>query len=316
MKTAQWNGSDIGDLAGHTAIVTGASSGIGYETARMLALKGAHVIIAVRNLRKGLAAAGKIRGEKESTDVDVMELDLAHLASVEKFAQAVTDRVHRLDLLINNAGVMIPPYGKTADGFELQMGTNHLGHYALTGHLLPLILTTPGSRVVNVSSMAHRMGKLDFNDLHWDDRSYNARRAYGDSKLANLYFTMELGRRLDAAGADVISTASHPGWTATDLMRHSPLFAFSSRFLAQTPWMGALPTLRAALDAEAANGAFYGPDGFMEMRGWPVRIDPNARAQDSAIAAQLWEFSRTLTGVDIDAMLQKQGSVNSVKEMA
>ncbi|MDT8322875.1 MAG: oxidoreductase [Bacteroidota bacterium] len=304
-KQQQWDSDDIGDLTGRRAIVTGASSGIGYETARVLAAKGAQVVLAVRNLRKGSAAADALRGETEGARVDVMEMDLARLASVEAFAFAVRDGFDRLDLLINNAGVMIPPYGKTADGFELQMGTNHFGHFALTGHLLPLLMSTPGARIVNVSSMAHRAGKLDFNDLNWEQRSYNASRAYSDSKIANLYFTDELARRLAAADADVLAVAAHPGWTATELQPHSSLFDFLNRFFAQAPEMGALPTLRAALDPDAESGAFYGPAGFLQLRGYPVRVEASARARNSSIAAQLWEFSRQLTGVDIDEALQR-----------
>jgi NAD(P)-dependent dehydrogenase (short-subunit alcohol dehydrogenase family) len=313
-KYPRWDGSVIGDLSGKLAVVTGSSSGIGYETARILAEKHAHVIVAVRDLRKGTAAADRIRGERQSARVEVMEVDLANLASVDAFARAVREKTDRIDLLINNAGVMLPPFSRTADGFELQMGTNHLGHYALTGHLLPLLTASPGSRIVNVTSMAHRVGNLDFNDLDWERRSYKPVRAYGDSKIANLYFTFELARRLASAGADVTATAAHPGYTATELMRHSSLLRLLNRFFAQSAVVGALPTLRAALDPEATAGAFFGPSGFMQMRGRPVRVECSVRARDRNVAGQLWEFSRLMTGVDIDATLANVTRRSDIRE--
>lgn len=294
----QWNSSNIESQSGRVVIVTGSSSGIGFETARMLADKGAKVIIAVRNMNKGIAAMGRIRAQHEHADLQVMELDLASLDSVRSFSEAFRKQFTRLDLLINNAGVMVPPYGKTADGFELQMGTNHLGHFALTGLLIDILNATSGSRVVNVSSTAHRAGNLDFDDLAWEKRTYKAWRAYGDSKLANLLFSGELQRRLRAAGSSVLVTSAHPGWTATELQRHSGFFDSLNAFFAQSSAMGALPTLRAALDNEVKGGEFYGPSGFMEMRGFPVRVSPNSRAQETDAAMTLWDISTTLTGIE------------------
>jgi len=194
MKKHKWDSNNISDQQGKTAIVTGATSGIGLETARVLAVKGAAVVMAVRNTAKGEAAAAKIKGENGNVTITVMEMDLADLASVRRFAEAFAKTHSRLDLLINNAGVMIPPLSRTADGFELQFGTNHLGHFALTGHLIEILQRTPGSRVVNVSSMAHKFGSIDFDDLNWEKRNYKKWQAYGASKIANLYFTYELQR--------------------------------------------------------------------------------------------------------------------------
>jgi NAD(P)-dependent dehydrogenase (short-subunit alcohol dehydrogenase family) len=218
MKNEKWNTENILSQKGRIVIVTGSSSGIGYETARVLANKQASVIIAVRNLDKGNKALAKIIQQNKDADVQVMELDLANLASVKSFAENFHKNYSRLDLLINNAGVMIPPYAKTTDGFELQFGTNHLGHFALTGQLLKLLISTQGSRIVNVSSGAHNFGKIDFDDLNWEKRNYAQWTAYGDSKLANLYFTYELDRKLKEQGINTLVTASHPGWTATRLL--------------------------------------------------------------------------------------------------
>ncbi|RMG33977.1 MAG: SDR family NAD(P)-dependent oxidoreductase [Methanobacteriota archaeon] len=297
MKKENWTQEKIPSQKGRVAIVTGASSGIGYETARILANKGAHVILAVRNPEKGERALERIKLQNANARVRVMVLDLANLASVREFAEEFKRRFERLDLLINNAGVMIPPYSKTADGFELQFGTNHLGHFALTGLLLDLLINTPGSRIVNVASMAHKYGNLNFDDLNWEKRPYKAWRAYGDSKLANLYFTYHLAEKLNAAGVDVKVTAAHPGWTATDLQRHSGVFQLGNKLFAQSAEMGALPTLRAATDPDARSGDYYGPDGFQEWRGYPVKVQSNQLSHDREIARRLWEVSEKLTGV-------------------
>ncbi len=297
MNTQKWNAENIADQQGRTAIVTGASSGIGFEAARVLAGKGAQVIIAVRSLEKGSAAADKIRQQNQNADLKVMELDLANLASVKTFAEAFRKNYARLDLLINNAGVMIPPYSKTTDGFELQFGTNHLGHFALTGSLLELLTGTKDARVVNVASGAHNAGNLDFNDLQWEERGYSSWRAYGDSKLANLYFTYQLNKKLKENGLGVISTAAHPGYTATELQRHVSFIAFLNNFFAQDVTMGALPTLRAATEEGLKGGEYFGPDGFMEMWGNPVEVASNKLSHDEKIAEKLWEVSEELTGV-------------------
>jgi NAD(P)-dependent dehydrogenase (short-subunit alcohol dehydrogenase family) len=283
--------------------VTGANSGLGYETARALARKGATVILAVRSLEKGHAAAEQIEGEAPASQVEVMHLDLADLASVQQFAEAFRTGYDRLDLLINNAGVMMLPQRQaTADGFEMQFGTNHLGHFALTGRLLDLLQRTPGSRVVVVSSTAHRISGINFEDLQ-SEGSYSSAGAYGQSKLANLLFAYELQRRLDAAqasgatGSGILVAASHPGWTATNLQQHSRLFMWLNPMLAQRPEMGALPTLYAATAPDVVAGGFYGPGGFLELRGAPKRVYSNRRSRDQAAAARLWAESEALTGV-------------------
>lgn len=223
----KWTAENIPDQKGRIVIVTGGSSGIGYEAARVLANKNAKVIIAVRNLEKGKVAKTKILKQKSNADVEVMRIDLSDLSSVKEFVTEYKNKYNKLDLLINNAGVMIPPYSKTKDGFELQFGTNHLGHFALTIQLLDTIKGTPNSRIVNVSSNAHNMGNINFDDLNWEKRKYSAWKSYGDSKIANLYFTFELAKQLNK---QVLITAAHPGWTATDLQRNSGLMAFLNKF--------------------------------------------------------------------------------------
>jgi NAD(P)-dependent dehydrogenase (short-subunit alcohol dehydrogenase family) len=282
--------TDAPDMTGRSVIVTGANSGIGAAAARALAGAGARVVLAVRNLDKGRTAAATMAGETE-----VRELDLASLASVREFAAAWDGEI---DLLINNAGVMVPPLTRTADGFELQFGTNHLGHFALTN----LLLEHVSGRVVTVSSTAHRFGRIDFEDLNWERKPYNAWRAYGQSKLANLLFTAELQRRLTAAGSDVLATAAHPGYAATNLQSHSQrrsldlVMAISNRLFAQDENGGALPTLHAAVGDIPGNG-FAGPEGFMEQRGAPKLVGRSAAAQDMDVARRLWDVSEELTGV-------------------
>ncbi len=295
-QTKNWTADQIQDQAGRVVIVTGSTSGIGEEAARVLAGKNATVVMAVRNTEKGVSVADTIRSEFPSSDVRVLELDLSDLGSVRAFADRFAREFDRLDVLINNAGVMMPPYSKTTDGFEIQMGTNHLGHFALTGQLLDLLQAADSSRIVNVSSLAHRFGEIDFDDLAWASRDYNTQRAYGDSKIANLYFTHELAKRL--GDSNPLAVAAHPGWTATDLQRHSGLFSFLNPIFAQTPAMGALPTLRAGFDHEVTAGEFYGPARFGHWRGYPVAHEPNELSRNGAIAERLWEVSEDLTGID------------------
>jgi NAD(P)-dependent dehydrogenase (short-subunit alcohol dehydrogenase family) len=296
-KNNKWDLTNIPNQKGRVAIVTGSSSGIGYEAARVLANKNAKVIIAVRNVGKGYKAEEKIIKQNKNVDVKVMELDLADLSSIKNFTDQFREEFHRLDILINNAGVMVPPYSKTRDGFELQMGTNHFGHFALTIQLLDMIKSTTRSRIVNVSSAAHKGGNINFNDLNWESRKYKPWRAYGDSKIANLYFTKELSERLRNNGNNVKVTSAHPGWTATELQRHSGLTGFFNRFFAMPIEQGVLPTLRAALDENANTGDYFGPDGFMEMKGYPVKVDTNKLAKDEKIAKKLWDVSEELTNV-------------------
>jgi NAD(P)-dependent dehydrogenase (short-subunit alcohol dehydrogenase family) len=292
-----WTFNNIPDQTGRTAIVTGANSGIGLETARMLALKGARVVLACRNPEKGEAALARIHAEKPAGTATLAALDLSDLDSVAAFARGFAEKHDRLDLLINNAGVMVPPLTRTKQGFELQMGTNHLGHFALAGHLLPLVQKTAGGRVVIVSSTAARFGRIDFDDLNWERRAYSPARAYGQSKLANSLFALELSRRLSAAGSDVRATASHPGWTATDLQRTAGAARFFNPIFAMKPADGALPTLRAATDPAAATGSYWGPSGIFELSGPPVPAHILPAAKDEAVAARLWEVSEKLTGV-------------------
>jgi NAD(P)-dependent dehydrogenase (short-subunit alcohol dehydrogenase family) len=296
MSKQNWSAEQLDDQTGRVAIVTGSNSGIGFETARVLAEKGAIVIMACRNLEKAKPKADEIRQAHPSANVEVMELDLSDLDSVRRFAEAFRAKHSRLDLLINNAGIMVPPYGKTAQGFETQFGVNHLGHFALTGSLLDLIVNTPGARIVTVSSVAHYMGKIQFSDLNWE-KDYKAQPAYGQSKLANLLFTYELQRRLAAAGKDTLAVAAHPGWTETNLQEHAKAVKFMNRFFAQKPLMGALPTLYAATESDVSGAEYYGPNGFMEMNGPPKRVKSNRRSHDKNIAERLWNISEDLTGV-------------------
>jgi NAD(P)-dependent dehydrogenase (short-subunit alcohol dehydrogenase family) len=287
--------SDIPDQSGVTAIVTGANSGIGRAAAAALAAKGAHVVLAVRNLDKGKAAADLIARAHTGADVSVQELDLTSLESIAEAAHALRSGLDQLDLLINNAGVMMTPKSTTRDGFELQFGTNHLGHFALTGQLFDLLLATPLSRVVTVSSMGHRAGRIRFDDLQ-SERRYSRTAAYGQSKLANLLFTYELQRRLD--GTDTAALAAHPGGSDSELSRHLPgVVQLAFQPLSQSTDMGALPTLRAATDPNASGGEYYGPGGFAEMRGFPELVNSSARSHDVDVARRLWTVSEELTGV-------------------
>jgi len=297
VSNKKWTEDDIGDLSGKVAVVTGANSGIGYETARALAEKGADVVMACRSVQKGNEAADKIRALEPRGSVEVMQLNLADLDSVRQFVEAFNAQHDRLDLLINNAGIMMTPYGKTAQGFEQQFGVNHLGHFALTGLLFERIKETSGSRVVTVSSTYHRLGKIDFDDLHCEEKAYGRQTAYGQSKLANLLFTYELQRKMDRAGLDMVAVAAHPGWSETNLQRHAGLFDFMNRFVAQEAAMGALPTLYAATAPDVRGGDYYGPDGFMERAGHPKKVSSNGRSRDEEVAERLWQVSQDLTGV-------------------
>ncbi|PND59684.1 short-chain dehydrogenase [Mycobacterium sp. ENV421] len=292
---APWTSADIPDQTGRTVVITGANTGLGYETARALAAKGAHVVLAVRNLDKGKAAADLIVRRYPGADVSVQELDLTSLASIRAAAEELRARHDRIDLLINNAGVMMTPKQTTQDGFELQFGTNHLGHFALTGLVLDRLLATAGSRVVTVSSNGHRFGRIRFDDLQ-SERSYSRTGAYGQAKLANLLFTYELQKRL--AGTDTIATAAHPGSSATELGRNLPKIVERGFGLTvQSSEMGALPTLRAATDPTVHGGQYYGPGGLLQMRGYPKLVSSNGRSHDVAAQKRLWAASEELTGV-------------------
>jgi NAD(P)-dependent dehydrogenase (short-subunit alcohol dehydrogenase family) len=298
--SSKWTAADVPDQSGRVAIVTGANSGLGYDTAAVLADKGAHVVLAVRNLDKGKEAADQIRSKSASADVVVQQLDLTSLDSVRKTADELRAAYPRIDLLINNAGVMyVPTRETTKDGFEMHFGTNHLGHFALTGQLLDNMLPVEGSRVVSISSVGHRiLARIHFDDLQLE-RKYNRVEAYGQSKLANLLFIYELQRRLDAKGTPTIAAAAHPGVADTELMRHLPGFIpdFVWRPFTQPAAMGALPTLRAATDPRVRGGQYYGPGGIGELQGNPKLVGSSAQSHDEDIARRLWTVSEELTGV-------------------
>lgn len=292
-----WNTSRISDQQNKLVLVTGANSGIGLETARELAGKGATVVMACRNLEKAEISAKDIMRSHVKARLDIRELDLTSLASVRAFAEKFKSDYHKLDILINNAGVMVPPFSTTEDGFELQFACNHLGHFALTGLLIELLLSSVNSRVVTVSSVAHRLGKIDFDNLR-GEKKYRASPAYCRSKLANMIFSRELQRRLSASGSEVKSLAAHPGATQTNLARHSmSRLGTLMDMMAQPTANGAWPSLRAATDSNAVGGELYGPDGFLALRGLPVKERASRRAYDENLALRLWEESEQMTGV-------------------
>jgi NAD(P)-dependent dehydrogenase (short-subunit alcohol dehydrogenase family) len=304
---ANWTIANIPPQAGKLAVVTGATGGLGYQTAMRLAQAGAEVALTGRNEAKGREAVSKIRNQFPDARISFEALDLASLASVADFARRFATAHSSLDLLINNAGVMaLPTRQTTADGFEMQFGTNYLGHYALTAQLLPLLRRARQPRVVSLSSIAHRTGFIQFSDLQ-GERFYSPWKAYNQSKLAMLMFALELQRRSDAAGWNLMSNASHPGWARTDLFANGPgfgLISFASQLAAplfsQSAESGALPTLFAATSPQAEGGGYYGPNGLNELRGppAPARIMPQAR--DRAAAAKLWDVSQQLTGVSFE----------------
>lgn len=299
----RWTENDVPDQSGRLAIITGSNTGLGYDTARVLAARGAQVVMAVRDTAKGDAAAARIRKLSPDAQVEVHKLDLGSLASVKQAGAELAATYPRIDLLINNAGVMYPPKQTTSDNFELQFGTNHLGHFALTGLLLGNLLDVDGSRVVVVASIAHNIrAKIDFDDLQWEKRRYERVAAYGQSKLANMMFAYDLQRRLVAAKAKTIAVSAHPGVAATELVRHIPGaglpgFNWLSGKLLNTSELGALPTLRAATDPSVKGGQYYGPDGIQELRGYPKLVDSSKQSKDVAIQERLWKVSEELTGV-------------------
>jgi NAD(P)-dependent dehydrogenase (short-subunit alcohol dehydrogenase family) len=293
-----WTAADVPDQAGRMAVITGANSGIGFETARVLAEHGAAVILACRDAGRAKDAAARIAVTAPQAAVTVIRLDLASLASVREAADEIRASHDPLDLLINNAGLMVPPPGVTADGFELQIGTNHLGHFALTGLLLDRLLPVEGSRVVTVASNSHRSGRIHLDDL----QSAGRVAGYGQSKLANLLFTYELQRRLAAADARTAALAAHPGTSSTELTRNMPAaLQMANRAIGwtftQSAQMGALPTLRAATDPAARGGEYYGPGGRFELKGYPRRVQSSARSYDGSTQRWLWQESERLTSV-------------------
>lgn len=302
----RWTMNDIPDQSGKTAVITGANSGLGFNTARGLAAKGAKVIMACRTPAKAEAARDEILAETPNADLEIRQLDLSDLASVRSFAQGLIDDGIAPDLLINNAGVMAVPYNKTADGFEMQIGTNHLGHFALTGLLINQL--ADGARIINVASMAHKWTPgIDFDDLNWEQRKYKRWQAYGDSKLSNLLFTFELARRVEKTGKDVTVAAAHPGYAATHLQfvaaeqKQSKVekivMDIGNAIFAQPAEMGALPSLYAATADDVNSGDYIGPGGFQQMRGYPKKVGCRKQARSLGRAAKLWEISEKLTSV-------------------
>ncbi|MCP4446755.1 MAG: SDR family NAD(P)-dependent oxidoreductase [Myxococcales bacterium] len=298
-----WTRAQIPDQSGRLAIVTGANSGIGFVTAEILASKGARVILACRNQARAEAAQSRILQNIPSAEIEIGILDLSSLASIEAFAKRTLDTESQVDLLINNAGIMMPPVRtETADGFEMQVGVNHLGHFSLTLQLLPLLNNAPAARVVTVSSLAHYKGRVNLGDLNYKHRRYWRIASYGQSKRANLLFSFELNRRLRAAGARTIATAAHPGWTSTGLQRHIPGARLFNALVAMQPAQGALPTLRAATDLAARGADYFGPKGLTGTRGYPVIVGCASAAKDPASAAKLWLLSEDLTGQRMTAI--------------
>jgi NAD(P)-dependent dehydrogenase (short-subunit alcohol dehydrogenase family) len=299
---SKWTADDIPDQTGRLAVITGANTGLGLETAKALTAHGAAVVLAVRDLDKGKDAATRITAANPGADVSIQRLDLSSLDSVRGAAHDLRASHDRIDLLINNAGVMYNPRSTTADGFELQFGTNHLGHFAFTGLLLDRLLASAGSRVLTVSSVGHRIrARINFDDLQ-SEHGYSRIAAYGQSKLANLMFTYELQRRLASTGSTTIAVAAHPGGSNTELVRNSPaplraLNAVLGPMIAQNAAMGALPTLRAATDPGVLGGQYYGPDGFRELRGHPKVVESSRQSHDTDIQRRLWAASEDLTGV-------------------
>jgi len=302
-----WTIDNIPELSGKIIVVTGGNSGLGYESVKAFAGKGAEVILASRSTEKGEEAKAVILNDVPGAKIKVMQLDLGDLESVKSFAAAFKQGYKKLDVLLNNAGIMMTPYFTTKDGFEGQFGTNHLGHFALTGLLMDTLLQTNESRIVNVSSGAHKNGKMDFSNLQFENgKDYAPMKAYGRSKLSNLLFTYELQRKLEAANKDTMTVAAHPGVAMTNLGRHlvnkflykilSPLF----KMMAQDQAMGALPQIRASVDPTVKGGEYYGPDGKREYKGYPVVVPSNEASHNLEDAARLWEESEKLTGVKIE----------------
>lgn len=296
MKKTRWTAEQIPSQSGRIAVITGANSGIGFESTKQLSRKGAEVIMAVRNTEKGEQARKEITAQDPEAKIRVMRLDLSDLQSVDAFAETFKENYTQLNILLNNAGVMVPPYTKTKDNFELQLGVNHLGHFALTAQLFDVIKKTPAARIVNVSSIAHKRGIINFEDLQ-SEKSYNKIKAYGQSKLANLLFTYELAGRSEAAGIPVKVLAAHPGVSQTNLMRYIGVFKFLMNLFTQSAAKGALPLLYAAVSPDVENADYIGPHGWHEMKGNPVKVSSNKVSHNPETAHKLWKESEKLTGV-------------------
>lgn len=299
-----WNYTNIESLNGKVIIITGANSGLGYESTKLLASKGATVIMAVRSMEKGLEARSMISQDISNCNIDLMSLDLGNLESIKNFSESFKSKYERLDILLNNAGIMNTPYGLTKDGFEQQIGVNHLGHFALTGRLLNLLKKTPSSRIVNISSLMHKKGSINFEDLFFQNNTYTPEKAYAQSKLANLLFTYQLNSFLKENHLDIKVLAAHPGGAKTNLGRYSRksrlgilLKKFIYPHLMQNAEDGAMSGIRAALDKDIMGGTYLGPSGIFESKGKPVIVKPSPSALDSYNAKKLWTVSEKLTGV-------------------
>jgi NAD(P)-dependent dehydrogenase (short-subunit alcohol dehydrogenase family) len=307
MDEPSWVEDHIPPLPAKTAIITGANSGIGYEAARVLASRGVQVIMACRNAQKAETARQEILSQHPDAHLETMELNLSDLSSVQEFALHINERYNQLDLLINNAGVMALPYSTTVDGFEMQFGTNHLGHFALTAQLFPLLRDTPASRIINIASAAHQYGKIDFDNLNFENGGYGKWPAYCRSKLSNLLFTFELDRRIKANGLNMLAVSAHPGYSATALQEKGInynkvgwrqwMVETGNRLLATSPLFGALPTLYAASKESIHGGEYIGPVGFLNMRGEPGPNPSSYRSRDPQVAARLWKESEQLTRI-------------------
>ncbi len=298
----KWTFDDIPNLSGKTIIVTGGNSGLGFEAVKCLSAKGAETILTCRNTKKGESAKEKILEEYPNAKINVRKLDLADLKSIHSFVMNFNEKFHKIDVLLNNAGIM-SPYNKTKDGFEMQIGTNHLGHFALTGLLLHFLKNTKGSRVVNVSSIGHKFGKINFDNFLFEKGGYSIFKAYGNSKLFNLLFTYELQRKFEKFGIDCIAVAAHPGITKSNLARHITkkilykIMTAISSIMVQSTSMGALPEIMASVDPLVKGLEYYGPDGFMGWRGYPVKVKSNNASYNLKNAEKLWEVSEKLTEI-------------------
>ena len=297
MSNKNWTTQNIPNQEDKVVIITGATSGLGKEAAKVFSEKGATVIMPVRNVDKAKLVREEILNLNPNAKIDIKSLDLSSLNSIKLLAEEISKSYKQLDILINNAGIMYCPYSKTKDGFEMQMGTNHLGPYALTAQLMPLLMKTANSRIVNTASLAHLTGNIDFEDINWENRKYKTMQAYADSKIANLYFHYELAKKLKGQKNAPLIIAAHPGWTKTELDRHIGIVGIISSIIGQKAEMGVLPTLRAAIDPDAINGDYFGPDGFREMRGNPIKVKSNAMSLNAQKAEQLWAISEKLTGI-------------------
>lgn len=295
--TRPWTQAQIPDQSGRRAVITGANTGLGFSVAKTLAAKNATVILAVRNKKKGVEAKEAIIRHAPEANIQVEILDLANLQSIFDFGKRVDQQVDKIDLLINNAGVMMPPLQRTADGYELQIGANHLGHFVLTAQLFPLLCNTPGSRIVTVSSLAHKGKGLNLGDLNWKQRPYKKLPAYNASKLANLLFHYELNRRLQHSDYATVATAAHPGVSNTNLSQHNLMAKWFMPLFGQSVDQGALPILRAAIDLQAQPGDYFGPAGLNQSRGKPVIVKSSKDSKDPALASRLWKLSEEITGI-------------------